>query len=279
MKVLLTGHLGFVGQHVAKRLVSDGHSVVGWDRKSTDGEAIDVATLDDYVSARRHALETAHGVQAVIHCAAKADISRNWASKTERDELFWDNVQAPWSLCEFFAGRSLSHVVFVSTLAVTDWESSPYAATKVFGERVTKAWASAFAWNSVIVRPASCVGVGYRHGHIADFVRKARECPEGFEALDDGRTRKPYVHVETVAKAIADSLRICQDNAVLECVDGMWGWVDTARVMGIDVRPKLGIERGWKGDPLFLGRAACTDRQEEVERGVREALDDLGWKR
>ena len=51
MKVIVTGAAGFIGSHVAERLISEGHDVWGWDtlltgRRSNLPEDFNLRVLD-----------------------------------------------------------------------------------------------------------------------------------------------------------------------------------------------------------------------------------------
>src|SRR4030066_1760291 len=83
MKVLLTGILGFIGSHMAERLIKDGHEVYGMVRRVANrnmaviGDLLSDVTLisgdvSDYVSTR-NAMRTANP-DVVIHLAALSPV-------------------------------------------------------------------------------------------------------------------------------------------------------------------------------------------------------------
>jgi len=84
MRVAITGGTGFVGRHLARRLVQEGHSVVlvarGLDRRDVSLRSIRgvhfVSTPTDDVDALTEAFA---GSDAVAHCAG---INRELASQT-----------------------------------------------------------------------------------------------------------------------------------------------------------------------------------------------------
>ena len=71
MRVLVTGAGGFIGHHLVKRLVADGHWVKGVDLKAPDYEispAQEFSLLD--LTFRGSALAATEGIEQVYHLAA-----------------------------------------------------------------------------------------------------------------------------------------------------------------------------------------------------------------
>lgn len=245
MRIAVTGSDGFLGQHLCRRLNTP--SPMRFDRKS--GSHLDVH------------VPHIHKPDAVIHCAAYADIASNWVAETERRYLYRDNVTALINVLEAWRGVPF---VFISSAAVCSEVMSPYSATKRFGEDIVRAYEQGSGNTFAIVRPVSFVGTGYSHGHIRDFVVKKPKV-----ALDDGRTRKPFAHVDDVVDAVVAALNF--DREVIHIAGEPWNWVDTARVMGLDVQP------GFPGDAYDLKITSDWPCTRSVERGVRDALESLGW--
>ena len=296
MRVLVTGGAGFVGSHVVDRLVDDGHEVTIWDDFST-GRAANLnpaakvhhrSILDSLASM----VADQEPQDAIVHCAAKADISQNWMSFPGRHELLATNIEGTVRMLEYATWQlSLQAFVFVSTAAVygsggggqlfnvnsPTRAESPYAASKIAGEALVQAYGHRHGWRTPILRLVSCVGERYRHGHIADFVRQARE--DGtVHALDNGRQRKSFVHVRDAASRIVTAMT--GRNAVENIAAGAWSCRDTAAVMQLD-RPVRFVwsaeEKGWTGDPVELRVEPSFVEYTPVSEGVDAALSSLGW--
>jgi len=278
MKVLITGGAGFVGSYVVEVLEERGHTPFVVDRKN--GHEIVRMT---HVEA-----------DAVIHCAAKADISKNWESDSERDEVWFDNCEATWRLLELCLHSDVKSFVFVSTGAVYGSDpfadegnlvspESPYAASKVAGEALVRAYAFKAGWRWYSARMVSCVGARYAHGHIADFVKMAKETGTVF-AKDDGSSPKDFMHVRDAAEALVTMATGDIPSGVYNvAAHQRWSWRDTVRVMGVE-HGYAEKPRGWIGDPVGLGLNIekinrFWNHNRRVEDGVKEALGSLGWHR
>jgi UDP-glucose 4-epimerase len=290
MKILVTGGAGFVGSHVVEALpaVAD---VVVLDDFSTGSRA----NLRDGVFSKTTLIEGSildaeipHDVDVVIHCAAHADISRNWDSAGERDRLWRTNVDGTRRMLEITP--SLATFVLVSTLAVDADQASPYAASKVAGEQLVRAYADAGRLVGRIVRLPSCVGARYHHGHVADFARAAM-IDRHVKTRDGGDVRKPFIHVRDAAREIAAEA----DNGVLweeprfttKTVSAgyLWSCRDTLALMWATRARAFTLElganaRGWVGDPHDFGAhgtPVADAPRESVVQGVADALESLGW--
>ena len=160
MKTLVTGSAGFIGYHVARRLLADGHQVVGLDNLN---EYYDVnlkkarlkllANFAGY-SHHTHNLQDQENIESlfatetpesVIHLAAQAGVRY---SLQHPHEYIQSNVVGFLNILEGCRNHPVKHLVFASTssiyglnqkypFATTDGANHPvslYAATKKSNE-------------------------------------------------------------------------------------------------------------------------------------------------
>lgn len=320
MRIAVTGAAGFVGSQIVRTLVVEGHTVDAIDDLSKgkvahlEGVACnwhkcDAAIFDGYDSA-----------DAIVHAAAYPDVSANWKSLGERFEQLNRNAILTMKILERFSasGPPRRPFVLVSTCSVygeggivdetsPTRSTSPYAATKLASEKFVEAFTEGERVRGIILRLCNVVGPRYGHGHLADFVRMARETGK-VHALDDGYKWKSFVHVADVAEAVSKGIelvrhrwneahyyigadherpRVLASRRVFNVAsDTRWSWRDSIAVMRA-MRPDRPFELtnrsapgGWVGDPpslevrtrhdLFLPRRSIVD-------GVRESLESLGW--
>lgn len=293
--IIVTGTSGFVGRNLARSLSEERTQYHGIDRRfgGATHRCVDLSNMDAWPI-------EASSAQSVIHCAAHADVRRNWDSKM-RHQVFTDNVQATVRVLDASARcTTIKTFVFVSTGAVyascTDnsaeetWRcdaTSPYAASKLAGEAYVQAYAERYGWSWYVVRPAACFGDGYVHGHVADFVTGARNGT--IKALDDGTTPQSAVHVKDLTRVLFEFSKGLRPSGVYNVVERLWSWSNTVAVMR-SIRPEMEFEvvpgnkkTAWIGaskGSMMSGLKLNGQRLGpvyDVEDGVREALVSLGW--
>src|SRR5438445_6607215 len=167
-KCLVTGGAGFIGSHLAERLVALGHNVSVVDNLSTGDEA-NLAGLSTDIEFLRGDLcepevcrRAVAGMDVVFHVAALPSVPRSlkdpWASHAA-------NVNATMRLLEACLEAGVARVVYSSsssvygdtpvlpkTESVEPLPRSPYAASKLAGEQYVLAFARAGRIEGVALR-------------------------------------------------------------------------------------------------------------------------------
>lgn len=115
MTTLVTGATGFVGSHVARQLVTAGHSVRVLVRRSSDCRMIEGLSVERAEGDLRDSasLDRAlHGVRRVFHVAADY---RFWTPVV--DEIYQNNVEGTRHLLEASGRAGVEKFVYTSTVA------------------------------------------------------------------------------------------------------------------------------------------------------------------
>jgi dihydroflavonol-4-reductase len=115
MTTLVTGATGFVGSHVARKLVDAGHSVRVLVRSSSNLqllEGLPVERIEGDLRDPRSLERAMSGVRRLFHVAADY---RLWTRTPE--ELYKSNVEGTRSLFEAAARAGVERVVYTSTVA------------------------------------------------------------------------------------------------------------------------------------------------------------------
>jgi UDP-glucuronate 4-epimerase len=178
MRILVTGVAGFVGSHVAERLLDDGHEVVGLDgftdyyprpikERNLSGAMARAGFTFHELDLRRDPLGPAlDGVEAVIHEAAMPGLPRSWQDV----EAYLDcNVLGVARLLEACREAGVRRFLQASTSSVYGLEAvgdetmplrpiSPYGVTKLAAEHLILAHVATFGFPAVIVRYFSIFG-------------------------------------------------------------------------------------------------------------------------
>jgi len=156
---LVTGSAGFIGSHIAERLVNDGHHVVGVDCftdyyprwiKERNLQTLLATEKFDFVESNLLELDLSkllEGVDYVFHEAAQAGVRASWGADFEIYTR--NNVLATQRLLEAAKESKLKKFVYASSSSVygdaksypttedmTPKPVSPYGVTKLAGEHL-----------------------------------------------------------------------------------------------------------------------------------------------
>jgi len=168
LRCLVTGGAGFIGSHVAERLVGLGHQVRVVDNLSTGDEA-NLAGLDGEIEFLRGDLCEARvcrsavaRIDVVFHLAALPSVPRSLKDPWTSHDA---NVNASMRLLEACRAAQVKRVVYSSsssvygdtpvlpkTESVEPLPRSPYAASKLAGEQYVLAFARAGLIEGVALR-------------------------------------------------------------------------------------------------------------------------------
>jgi UDP-glucose 4-epimerase len=168
MRALITGGAGFIGSHIAHRLVETGHEVVVLDNFFT-GSRANLAAVADRVrivegDVRHLAMveECAAGCQVVFHEAAIVSVPYSVERPQESHDV---NIQGTLNVLQAARKAGTRRVVFASSAAVYGEEPtlpkteamrpepmSPYGVEKITGEHYLATWSKLFALETVALR-------------------------------------------------------------------------------------------------------------------------------
>jgi UDP-glucose 4-epimerase len=278
LRVLVTGAAGFIGSNMVDRLLSAGHSVVGFDNLSTG----QMQFLEGAVASRQFTLHQAdlldrkslaqamEGAELVVHFAANADV--RFGTEHPRKDLD-QNTIATWNVLEAMREQACKRIVFSSTGSVYGEpdifptpetcpfpiQTSLYGASKVAAEGLIQAYCEGFGMQGYIFRFVSILGERYSHGHVFDFYQQLAEHPEHLHVLGNGHQRKSYLYVRDCIDAILIAIDQAKHKVNIfnlgtdeHCeVNDSIGWI----CEHLGLHPKLaysGGERGWAGDSPFI---------------------------
>ncbi len=204
----ISGGAGFLGLHLARRLLADGHSV-----RTLDLAALDDADLEQQVEEirgdvrdRTAVARLVEGADVVVHAAAALPI------QAKREAIWSANVGGTESVLAAARDAGVRRVVFVSSTAVYGIpEKHPieesdrlvgvghYGASKIAAEEVCRRFARD-GLDVVVIRPKTFIGPE-RLGVfeiLFDWVREGRR----IYVLGNGRNRYQLLFVEDLVEAI-----------------------------------------------------------------------------
>ena len=237
MRVLLTGAAGFIGSHVAARLLARGDQVVGLDcydetlypaalhQRNVDavGPGLHLVRGDLTSEKTLDALFGAHAFGAVIHLGALAGVRPSLHQPLRYEHV---NVRGTLLVLEAMRRHQVSRLVCASSSSVygarnevpfreTDpavHPASPYAATKRAAELICDTYASLYGLRVASLRFFTVYGPRQRpEMAIAAF---ARHIVEGtaLPFFGDGTTARDYTYIDDIVDGVVASLDSTRDG-------------------------------------------------------------------
>ena len=221
MKALVTGGAGFIGSHIAARLLAEGHEVVVYDNFTTGREA-NLAPLGgaaevvhaDVRDAPRLEWHMA-GCEVVFHQAAIVSVPYSIEQPQESHDV---NIQGTLNVLQAARRVGTRRVVFASSAAVYGEEPgqpkheglvpspiSPYGLEKLAGEHYLAVWARLFGVETVALRYFNVFGPRQDRrspysGVISIFVDRLRRGVP-VTVFGDGEQYRDFVSVANVVEA------------------------------------------------------------------------------
>jgi len=278
MKYFITGVAGFIASNLADRLLSDGHSVIGYDNFSTGQEEFIASAINSpaFTLVRGDTLdlpaltEAMQGAEFVFHLAANADV--RFGTEHPRKDLE-QNTIATFNVLEAMRANGIRRMAFSSTGSVYGEakviptpedapfpvQTSLYGTSKVAGEGLIQAYCEGYGFQGYIFRFVSILGERYSHGHVFDFYQKLLQNPAELYILGNGRQRKSYLYVQDCIDAILfvveksnEKVNIYNLGTDEYCeVNDSIGWICEHLKLNPQ-RAYAGGERGWIGDNPFI---------------------------
>lgn len=277
MNYIILGGAGFIGSHVARRLISEEQecSVYVYDNFSSGKEQHlkeilgnervhivhgDIKDLDKLT-------EAMGGMDVVYSLASNPDIAK---AVVQPDIDFWEGTYLINNVVEAMRKSGVKKLIYASgsgvygdvghTVTAEDFSpmlpSSTYGASKLACEALICSYCHMFDMDAAAFRFANVVGPNQTHGVGYDFLKKLAEDPGRLVILGDGTQSKSYIYIDDIVNALRTvekkalhgynyyNVATLDHITVTEIAD------ITVQIMGLhDVEYcYTGGDRGWKGD-------------------------------
>jgi len=284
MKILVTGVAGFIGSHIADRLIKEGHEVVGVDDLSTGVEE----NLNPNIRFYKIKLQDPQLQQIILrespdcinHHAAQINVR-----KSVEDPLYdaTSNIIGTINLLESAVKAKVKKIIFASSGGTVYGEQSqpiredtpfnpesPYGIAKACCEFYIRFYARTYGLKYVILRYSNVYGPRQNPkgeaGVITIFAEKMLR-GEPPTIFGDGTQERDYVYVGDVVEA--NILALTRgDNEAFN--------IGTGRASSVNEIFRLIKEAtNFPGDPIY-----APPRPGEVKRNVLDiskAKNLLGW--
>ena len=234
MTILLTGGAGFIGSHLAERLLEQGHKLVLLDELNDfyspqikQRNLAEIRTRGDYEFVetdicdlpRLTQLFQQHRPEVVIHLAARAGVRPSLEEPLLYEKV---NVQGTLHLLELAKQFAVQRFVFASSSSVygttsqppfTEDEAnpnpiSPYGVTKLAGEKLCYCYARLYSIPTVCLRFFTVYGPRQRPDlaihKFARLIQAGREIP----MFGDGSSLRDYTFIDDIIDGITATLSL-----------------------------------------------------------------------
>lgn len=230
MKILVTGGAGFIGSHLCRRLLADGHAVSVIDdfndyydpaikraNVAAFGGAVRVVEGDIRDRETVRALFVEGNFEVVVHIAARAGVRPSVLDP----QLYIDtNITGTHHLLEASRQHGVRKLLFASSSSVYGLSKvvpfredlalpqtlSPYAATKLAGEHLCGNYSHLFGLRVVCLRFFTVYGPGQRPDlaihKFTDAIHRGRPIPQ----FGDGSTRRDYTYIDDIVQGVMGAL-------------------------------------------------------------------------
>jgi len=211
---MITGGAGFIGSHIAERLVSKNIDVVVLDNLSNGtrenlGSCVGKSSfrfITDDLTNPKELLTNLKNIKTVYHIAAYPEVRTGFNNP---GLSYKDNVYATYQLLENIRKANVERIVFASSSVVYGEPStiptpesygpllpiSPYGGSKLACEGLISAYCHNYGIKGIMIRIANVVGSKSNHGVIWDFINKLNTNNKELYILGNGRQTKSYIHV------------------------------------------------------------------------------------
>jgi UDP-glucose 4-epimerase len=297
-KVLVTGGAGYIGAHVAAELLNEGYSVRIYDdfsnglHRRVDGKFRDIVEGD--IQDREKLIQAMHGIDAVIHLAAKKAVEESVKNPLKYYE---NNVGGTLNLLAAMSVKGVKKIVFSSSAAVyspNDKDAieendptvplSPYGATKLLSEELISNVGGAEKISNISLRYFNVVGSA-----LPEFGDNSKDnlVPKVFLALKsgkrpeiygtnyptkDGTCIRDYIHVRDLAQSHVAALKKTESGFVSSVYNVGSGNGYSVREMMNQISQTLGRDINPEESPARAGDSP------KLIASTRKIEKELGWK-
>ncbi|WP_083801061.1 UDP-glucose 4-epimerase GalE [Methylovorus sp. MP688] len=302
MKVLVVGGAGYIGSHMVKMLLGEGHDVITFDNLSSGyRDAVVGGTFVQADLADKAALDEVfvkHAPDAVMHFASYIQVGE---SVRHPDKYYLNNFTNTMNLLDAMVKNGVNYFIFSSTAAVFGEPEyvpideahaknplNPYGRSKLMVEQALGDYERAYGIKSVCLRYFNAAGadpegqLGERHEpetHLIPLVLQAisgrRDNITVFGRdydTPDGTCIRDYIHIVDLCSAHSLALRKLMETNISRRYN-------LGNGAGFSVQEVIAAAQKVTGKPIKV--AEGERREGDPARLVADASlarSELGWK-
>lgn len=207
MKILITGHSGFIGNYLLKELNKTAHQLVFADIS----EGIDICDWEQ--------VKQFSELDVIIHLANLSFVPASYQNPKRFYETNFLSTLNMLELCRlnnakliYFSSYMYGHPLYQPINEEHLLQAfNPYAQTKLIGESLCEGYHRDFKVPVTIFRPFNIYGAGQNPDFLIPSI--IQQAKNGKIVIKDDRPKRDYIHVEDIVKAVVMALETPNDNA------------------------------------------------------------------
>jgi UDP-glucuronate 4-epimerase len=237
MNILLTGAAGFIGSHLAEKLLEHGHYVIGIDNfdsfysRNIKEHNISIATTySNYNFIEADICDEnlwnnliGHQIDIIIHLAAKAGVRPSMSHPLDYNRT---NITGTNMVLEFARNKGIKRVIFASSSSVyginknLPWHVeekdllpiSIYAYSKQSAEKLCELYQMNFGLKITALRFFTVFGPRQRPDLAIHKFVKAIDKGELVTLFGNGQTFRDYTYIDDIVNGIIGAIAYESDN-------------------------------------------------------------------
>jgi len=287
--VYVTGCLGLIGSEVTRKLLNEGHYVLGIDNETyaSNRQFLDEFQQNSrfkYIKSDINDLERLVDCDYVVNTAAETHVDNSIVGS---DVFLKSNINGVHHLLGLIQQKSrfnMPTLIHFSTDEVygdivegahveSDLlkPSNPYSATKAAADMLVQAWARTFNIPYVIVRPTNNYGIGQYVEKLIPKTVKYLQLGRKIDLHDQGKPRRTWLHISDTAEAVHTVIQSSVKNEIFN-ISG--NYEDTNLNVVTKIFDKFGISFKYEQHVTDLVRPG-----QDVRYAINdEKLRGLGWR-
>jgi UDP-glucuronate 4-epimerase len=239
MKIIVTGGAGFIGSHVVRALLQEGHAITVVDdfndfydpaikraNVASFGAPVEIAVMDLRAWEPVRDLFERVKPDAVIHLAARAGVRPSILDP----KLYIDtNITGTFHVLEAARLSGCTKMLFASSSSVYGLAKtvpfredlallqtlSPYAATKLAGEQLCGNYVNLHGMRIAALRFFTVYGPGQRPDLAIHSFTDAIENGRSIRQFGDGSTRRDYTYIDDIVQGVMGALSFVEGEGPL----------------------------------------------------------------
>ena len=231
---LITGTAGFIGFHVAKKLLGDGHRIVGYDDLNDyypvvlkEARHAELKKLDGFTAVEANLCDLemlnevvdAHKPEVVCHLAAQAGVRYSLTHPFVYEK---SNLLATLNILEVCRHKGIGRLVYASSSSVyggnrelpfsedqsVDHPISLYAATKKANELMAHVYSHLYGLQTIGLRFFTVYGPWGRPDMAMWLFTEAMGQGKPIQVFNHGKMQRDFTYVDDIAAGVVASMQV-----------------------------------------------------------------------